>query len=105
MSNKENTPLSTMLGSGDFIEIKGKKYKIKPIALKDIEAFVGSNINLGPQLFNLVDKKAKENINNLLVKYCYDENDNPVSLDIASEHEWDVVDLKTFVKKLCDISG
>lgn len=105
MSNKETTSLSTMLASGDFIEIKGKQYKVKPIVLRDVEAFIGSNTNLGPQLFNLIDKKSKENIDNWLSKYCYDENDSPISLEIAINDDWDVVDLKTFIKKLCDISG
>ena len=105
MSNKEVTPLSTMLGSGEFIVIKEKQYRVKPIALKDIDSFVNSNINLGSQLFNLIDKKAKDNLNNWLAKYCFDEKDNPMSLDIVTEQDWDIVDLKTFVKKLCDISG
>lgn len=104
MSNKETTPLSTMLGSGEFIEIRGKQYKVKPLALKDIDMFI-ENTNLGPQLFNLIDKKAKENMNNLLSKYCYDENNSPISLEIAINSDWDVVDLKTFIKKVCDISG
>lgn len=105
MSNKNITSLSTMLGSGDFIEIKGKQYKIKPIVLKDIEAFVSSNTGLGSQLFNLIDKKSKENVDKWLSKYCFDESDNPISLEIAMNDDWDVIDLKTFIKKLCDISG
>ena len=38
-ANENVTSLSTMLGSGVDVEIKGKKYTIKPIILKDIEDF------------------------------------------------------------------
>ena len=105
MANEKVTPLSTMLGSGDFIDIQGKQYKVKPIKLKDIDDFMGKNISLGSQLFNLVEPKSKKAIDSWLAKYCYDENSNPISLDIAIEQDWDVVDLKIFIKKLCDISG
>lgn len=105
MANKEITPLSTMLGSGEFIDIKDKKYKVKPIALKDIDEFMSSHISLSNQLFNLADKKSKQVIDNWLTKYCTDEEGNPVSLQVATDSDWDVVDLKTFVRKLCDISG
>lgn len=109
MANDEKTtkktPLSTMLGGGDFIEIQGKQYKIKPLKLKDVDNFIEKNVSLGSQIFNLADEKSKKDMNEWLSKYCYDENDSPVNFETAIEQDWDIVDLKTFIKKLCDISG
>lgn len=103
--NKDVTSLSTMLGSGDEFIVKGKSYLIKPIALKDIEKFMKDNLSLGVQLFNVSDKQSKEKVNRWLTGYCFDGDGNTVSLEMAMANDWDVVDLKEFFKKLCDISG
>lgn len=102
---KTPTPLSVMLGNGEDFEVKGKKYTARPIALKDIDSFVKDNLSLGTQLFNVMDKKAKEKIDKWLTGYCFDEKDNAVTLKEAMDNDWDVVDLKEFIKKLCDLSG
>lgn len=102
---KSPTPLSVMLGDGGSFIVKEKSYTIKPIALKDIEKFMNDNLSLGVQLFNITDKKAKEKVDKWLIGYCFDEDDNPVSLEKAMENDWDVVDLKEFFRKLCDFSG
>lgn len=115
--NKSPTPLSVMLGDGDSFIVKGKSYSVKPIALKDIEEFMSSNINLGSQLFSVADKKEREKIDRWLggkknkdgniVKagYCFDSDGNPVNLEKAMNDGWDIVDLKLFLRKLCDLSG
>ena len=54
---------------------------------------------------NVMDKKAKEKIDKWLTGYCFDEKDNAVTLKEAMDNDWDVVDLKEFIKKLCDLSG
>jgi len=105
MSEKKTASLSTMLGKGEFAIIKDKKYKIKPIALKDVEEFMNDNLSLGSQLFSISDAEKRKQINRWLTGYCYDEENNAISLEIAMNNDWDIVDLKEFVKKLCDISG
>lgn len=118
MSNEENTTsLSTMLGSGNEFKVKEKLYVVKPIALKDVESFMVGNISMGAQLYNLTNKKNKDKVDRWLggIKdkdgtittkgYCYDSEGNPVTLDVAMNDDWDVVDLKNFFQKLCDISG
>lgn len=106
MSAKE-TPvsLSTMLGNGETFEVNGNPYTVKPIALKDIEKFMADNLSLGCQLFSVATKESKEKIDNWLTGYCIDQSGNPVNLQKAMDDGWNIVDLKTFIKKLCDISG
>lgn len=104
-NTKSPTPLSVMLGDGGSFIVKEKSYTVKPIALKDVEGFMNDNLSLGAQLFNMADKKAKEKIDRWISGYCFDEDGNSVSLEKAMENDWDVVDLKEFIKKLCDFSG
>lgn len=109
--NKTPTPLSVMLGSGEDFEVNGKIYKISPIMLIDVEEFMKSNMNLGSQLFSVSDKKEQAKIDRWLggkgekKGYCYDEDGNPVTLEKAMADGWSIVDLKMFLRKLCDISG
>ncbi len=104
-NDKKPVSLSTMLGNGTSFEVNGKIYTIKPIALKDIEDFMKDNLSLGSQLFNVADKKAREKINRWLTGYCFDEDGNSTGFEKVSNDGWDVVDLKEFIKKLCDFSG
>jgi hypothetical protein len=99
------TPLSVMLGSGDFLIVKDKKYKVKPIALKDIEEFMSDELSIGSQLFNITNPDRRKKVDRWLTGYCLDEKDNPINLETAMNEGWDIVDLKEFMKKLCDISG
>jgi hypothetical protein len=99
------TPLSVMLGSGDFLIVKDKKYKVKPIALKDIEEFMSDELSIGSQLFNITNPERRKKVDRWLTGYCLDEKDNPINLETAMNEGWDIVDLKEFIKKLCDLSG
>lgn len=103
--SKEVTPLSTMLGSGDFIEIAGKQYVIRAIKLKDIPEFEKDNLNFGPQYFSLAAKKEREKIDKWLSRYVFNAAGEPMTLDKATEEDWDVTDIKTCLLKLVDISG
>lgn len=108
MSKKEaNTPvdLATMLGTGQTFEAKGKAYTVKPIKLKDIETFMADNLSLGSQLFNVSDEEVRQKIDKWLKGYCFDEKNNPVTLEQAMSDDWDIADLKNFIKRLCDLSG
>lgn len=104
-NTKSPTPLSVMLGDGGSFIVKEKSYIVKPIALQDAEKFMNDNLSLGAQLFNIANKKEKEKVDNWLSKYCFDDEGNSVSLEQVMNDNWDVVDLKEFFKKLCDLSG
>lgn len=105
MSKKEVTPLSTMLGGGDSTEIAGKQYVIKVIKLKDIPEFEKDNLNFGPQYFSLAAKKERDKIDKWLSRYVFNAAGEPMTLDKATEEDWDVADIKTCLLKLVDISG
>ncbi len=113
---KEPVSLDTMLGSGNDFIAKGKNYRVDPIALEHVSEFMKDNLSIGSQLFNVVNENAKEKVDKWMsgiVKdgaivrpgYCYDEDGNPVNLEKAMKDHWDIIDLKNFFKKLCDLSG
>lgn len=105
-TNKEITPLSVMLGSGDFLTIKNKKYAVKPMPLQYIEEFMeGGFYALTAPIFYMTDENGKKKIDKCFSEYCFDSDDNPFSLKKAFENEWDVEDLQKFLKKLCNVSG
>lgn len=106
MDNDNNalTSLSTMLGSGGSFKVKEKYYTIKPIVLKHIEDFMKDNLSVGTQFFNIANKKSREKVDRWLSEYCFDDENNLVTLEIVMADGWDVVDLKEFFKKLCDFS-
>ena len=120
MSKTEaNAPasLGTMLGSGDDFQAKDKTYSVKPIALEHIEEFMADNLSIGSQLFNVANKESAKKVDKWMgglaakdgkierVGYCFDLDGNPVDLQKAMADHWDIVDLKNFFKKLCDLSG
>lgn len=75
MSKQEaNAPvsLSTMLGTGETFEAKGKTYTVKPITLKHIEDFMADNLSLGSQIFNITGKDAKQKVERWLSGYAFD---------------------------------
>lgn len=114
---KSPTPLSVMVGAGDSFIVKGKPYNVRPILLQDIDEFVKSNVNIGSQFVSMVNPKERSKVDRWLsgqkdkdsniikAGYCFDENNVPVNLEKATEDGWDIVDLKNFFRKLCDISG
>lgn len=113
---KTPTPLSVMLGEGGELEAKGKIYTVKPIAIKDVSEFMKDEMSVGTQFFALINEKSRAKIDRwlggkkdkdgkIIPGYCYDENGNPVTLKDAEDNDWDIVDLREFIKKLCDFSG
>lgn|SRR5690554_6923945 len=123
MTQDKNTPtsLSTMLGSGVPFEAKGKTYTVLPIMVAHIEQFQKSQLFMAEgQIFNFFDAKNRQTVNKWLggepvttkignkeisAIYCYDENNEPMSLEKAIADGWDVVDFKRYFKTLCDLSG
>jgi hypothetical protein len=110
MSNQEAknpVDLSTMLGtlSGDSFKVGDKTYTVKPMALKHVDEFMKDNLSLGAQIFNLSNKDVKSKIEKWLSGYCFGRNGEAMSLQKAMDDDWNIVDLKNFLKKLCDLSG
>ena len=108
MSKQEaNAPvsLSTMLGTGETFEAKAKTYTVKPITLAHIEEFMADNLSIGSQLFNVANKDAREKVDKWLSGYAVDGKGELMSLEKAIADGWDIVDLKNFFRKLCDLSG
>lgn len=102
---KKIADLATMLGTGESFDAQGKTYTVKPIKLKDIESFMNDNLSLGSQLFNVSNDDVRKKIDKWLTGYCFDDKDEPVTLDKAMSEDWDIADLKSFIRKLCDLSG
>lgn len=108
MSKQEanaSVSLSTMLGAGETFDAKGKTYTVKPIILKHIEEFMADNLSIGSQLFNVANKESKAKVDKWLSGYAVDGKGEPMSLEKAIADGWDIIDLKNFFRKLCDLSG
>jgi len=103
MSNK--VPLSTMLGSGDSFFVGEKKYRVKPLKLKEVDEFTQDGLSVGPALFNVSSKKNKSILDKWIKSKIFDGDGNPMNLEKAMADDWDLVDLKRAVQKLVDISG
>lgn len=102
---KDPVSLSTMLGYGDDFHVNDKTYVIKPIALKRIDEFMKDNLSIGSQLFNVTNVDSKTKVDKWLSGYCFDDKGEAVTLERAMNDDWNIVDLKGFFKKLCDLSG
>ena len=108
MSSKEArtpVPFSVMTGEPELFIAQNKKYHIKPMKIGDALKFIDDKVIIEAQIFNLAAKENREKINYYLSKYCTNEKGEPMSLESAITDDWDIVDLKKFVHKLCDISG
>lgn len=109
MSKEENnvipTPFSVMIGEGETFKVGDKSYTVKPMLVGDAIKFLGESFSIGTQIFNLANKKAKAKLDEYLTKYCTNEKNEPMSINKVVEDEWNLVQLKEFMRKLCDISG
>jgi len=99
------TSLTTMLGSGESFKVNEKIYTIRPIKLKHVDEFMKDGISIGAQLFNLSKPEARVKAEKWLSDYCFDQSGEPMTIKKAMEDDWDVVHLKSFFQKLCDLSG
>ncbi len=99
--------LSTMLGilGGNDFMVGEKKYVVKPMSLKEVDEFMKDNLSLGTQLFAVANKESRDKLNKWLSRHCLDKIGESMTLDKAANDDWNIVDLKEFIKKLCDLSG
>jgi hypothetical protein len=102
---KEAVPLSTMGDGGKPLPIAGKSYTVFPLKLKVVAEFTADNVNIGGQLFSMIDEERKKTVDKWLQKQVFDIHGQPMTLEKAMADDWDLADLKTAVKVLADISG
>lgn len=98
-------PLPVMLGRGEDFYVDNKKYTVKPLSLKAVQEFSEDNLNVGPQLFNMIDDEGKKKVDKWLNKQVIDANGEPMSLDRAVEEDWDLSHLRECIHRMIDISG
>ncbi len=104
----ESSPLlslATMLGSGEDFFVETKKYKVKPLKLKDVGEFFDDKINIGPQMYSMTNETERAKIEKWLSRQVFDENNEPVTLQRAIDDDWDLSDLRRCIQKMIDISG
>jgi hypothetical protein len=105
MENNEKTPLSVMSGSGSVFEAQGKKYRIRPMKLREVDEFYKDNLILADgQFFNMTIPSNRKSLNKWLEKMVT-ANDQPLSLEQVIEDDWDLNDLRACIRRLIDISG
>lgn len=104
---KKPVDLSTMLGilGGNDFMVSDKKYVVKPMSLVEVEEFMNDNLSLGTQLFAVANKEQRDKLDKWLIRHCFDKTGEPMTLEKATNDDWTIVDLKEFIKKLCDLSG
>ena len=79
--NTKKTPLSTMLESGVFLVAQGKKYKISPIKMKDIDEFLEDNLFVSDNmLLNLTNPEPKKKLDKWLSRQVKTYDDVVVTL-------------------------
>lgn len=102
---KDPVPFSVMSGEGDSLIVGEKAYTVKPMLVGDALKFLEEGLSIGSQIFNLADPKAKAKLEGYISSYCTNEAGEAMDISKISEAGWSIVDLKNFMKKLCDISG
>jgi hypothetical protein len=112
VSKTDKTPLSVMMGSGDFFYVRQgkddeKSYVVEPLLVEDVDKFI-DGIHIGNAISNMIDTKDSKNRATLslwLSKQVKTADGEPLTLDIVKSDHWTVVDLKLCLRKICDISG
>ena len=107
MTKKEATvtPLPTMDGSGVLIVVQDKEYRVRPLKIRDNTEFSEDKINFGSQFFTLNDPEKSAKLEKWMNKYLFDSKGEAMTLEKAGVDDWDIVDLKEFLRNLVDISG
>lgn len=106
MSDKTRVPLSDMVGGGTNFLAQGKKYRVLPLKLCEIDKFIESNIVIGEgQFFNVSGEAQKKNIDFWIKKKVLAEDGSEFSLEGAYADEWDLDDLGEMIRSLMRLSG
>jgi len=103
---KKESSLSEMLESGDFFMAQGKRYKIKPLKLKEVEEFLGDEFFTNANHFlNFVNDKTKNKLNKWIELKVFCNDGKPASLDDLINDDWDLDDLSKCMRKMLRLSG
>jgi hypothetical protein len=104
---KKPVDLSTMLGiiSGNDFAVGDKKYVIKPMSITEVDEFMKDNLSIGPQLFMIANEGSRKKLEKWLSGHCFDKIGEPMTIDKAKNDNWNLVDMRKFIEKLCDLSG
>jgi len=103
MAKKEATPLSVMTNGGGGFLIQGKEYTVKTLKIKDYDEF--NKLNFGNQFVTLSDPAEMEKTNKFMARYLFDATGEPMTIEKTGADDWDIVDLKNFLRKVIEISG
>ncbi|MDD5486696.1 MAG: hypothetical protein WC231_05400 [Dehalococcoidales bacterium] len=112
MSEKEATPVSlgVMLGSSEFFVVKQrqtgkeKRYSVYPLCLDDVDK-VSSRLAIKAQIYNLANEDNRKLLEEILPRYVFDSDGNPMDIEKAKQDQWSLTDLRRCVEKLFDLSG
>jgi hypothetical protein len=104
---KTPVDLSTMLGilGGNDFFVGDKKYVVKPMSLVEVDEFMKDNLSIGPQLFMVANEASRKKLEKWLSGHCFDKVGEPMTIEKAKSDNWDLVDMRKFIQKLCDLSG
>jgi hypothetical protein len=103
---KEPVPLSTMVKGGTSFEAQGKKYKVLPLKLKEVDDIAEDRIFLfDNHVFNILNKQNRKKLDAWISGKLLDSDGGATSLEKIMGDDWDVNDLKEFMKVLLGISG
>jgi len=105
MPKKEAVPLSVMAESGELFTVGKKKYRIRPLKLREVQEFKEDNINVGPQFVTFLTEEGKEKVDKWIQRCITDENGKPKKLEDLTNEDWDLVQLREAILKICDLSG
>lgn len=104
---KKPVDLSTMLGilgGNDFL-VGDNKYVVKPMSIVEVDEFMKDNLSLSTQLFNIANDASRKKLEKWLSGHCFDKIGEPMTVEKAKNDNWNIVDMRKFIEKLCDLSG
>lgn len=97
------TGLPAMMGSPFDFVAQSKTYGVKPLKVKDNDEF--NALNFGSQYFTLNDPAEIKKMDKFMERYLFDTEGEPMTVEKTGTDDWDILDLKNFLKKVIDISG
>jgi hypothetical protein len=101
---KKDVSLNTVFGNGEEFTTGGHSYVVFPLKLKEIQEFLDDNLSLDAQGYNLLIPDAKIKVGKWLERKAQ-SNGKPLTYEQAMEDDWDMNDVKEFLRKLAGLSG
>ena len=102
---KKSPPsLKDLMGVSDKMVINDIEYSVKPLKLKDVAEFQEDQPSVGPQYFAIANPEQKKVTDKWLQRQV-DKDGEPVTLEMAMEDGWSVVDLREVILAIINVSG